>query len=133
MREIRIHVVAGGHPDGAEEDLRSLRNWLAADESLRREVRASLTASGPAPAGAMGIGFDILQLAIGSGLSAGALAVSVLQWRDSRRNRPGLVLRRGAIEVEIPADGVHPDTLERVIALLDQDPDGPAGGDGSAS
>ncbi|MEK8173249.1 hypothetical protein NKH77_43100 [Streptomyces sp. M19] len=78
----------------------------------------------------MGTGFDILQLALGSGLSTGALVVSVLQWRDARRTRPALTLRRGAVEVIIPADEpVDGETVRRAIAMLD----GETGGDDPAA
>ncbi|WP_066956024.1 effector-associated constant component EACC1 [Streptomyces lushanensis] len=124
--ELEVRVVADGHPEGGEEDLRSLLRWVDADESLRHEVRGRLIGSAALPRGSMGTGLDVLQLLIGSALSGGALAVSVLQWRDSRRRRPGLVLRRGSIEVEIPAEYMGTDVEERVIALLGQEPGGSA-------
>ncbi|MFF3750331.1 hypothetical protein ACFYYH_07695 [Streptomyces sp. NPDC002018] len=126
MSELEIHVVANKHPDGGEEDLRSLLRWVEADELLRHEVRSRLVSSEATSRGSMGTGLDVLQLVIGSALSTGALAVSVLQWRDSRRNRPGLVLRRGGVEVEIPVESTGADLERRIIALLSQEPDGPA-------
>ncbi|MEU8626808.1 hypothetical protein [Streptomyces sp. NPDC048669] len=123
MPEVEIRVAENEHPDGSEEDLRSLLQWVGADESLRHEVRGQLAGSTTAQPGSMGTGFDVLQLLIGSGLSTGALVVSVLQWRDSRRNRPAITLRRGPVEVEIPVSGVPADVAERIIALLDQEPD----------
>lgn len=126
LPEVEVGVTARAHPDGAEEDLRSLLRWLDTDESLRREVRGHLESSVSLPADAMGTGFDILQLILGSGFSSSALAVSIMQWRDSRHNRPGIILRRGHLEIEIPADRPDHETLERVIAFLDQVPAPPA-------
>lgn len=123
MRELDVHITSNLHPEGAEEDLRSMLTWIDSDESLQHEVRGQLTNSVTAPAGTMGNELDVLQLAIGSALSSASLAVSMLQWRTSRRHRPGLVLRRGPIEVEIPADELHSDTAARIIALLDQETD----------
>lgn len=115
-------TAAGGD---TEEELRSLLRWLHADETLTRDVRGELGSSVPPAPGHMTGGlFDLLQLAIGSGLSAGALAVSLLQWRDSRRRAPLLTLRRGAVEVEIGA-GADDETVRRIVALLGQEP-GPA-------
>lgn len=127
MSELEIRVIENKHPEGDEEDLRSLLRWVDADESLRNEVRGRLLGSGTVPRGSMGTGLDVLQLLIGTALSSGALAVSVLQWRDSRRNRPGLILRRGSIEVEIPTEGVGSDMEERIIALLSREPDSSVG------
>lgn len=124
MTELEVRVAVTGQPDGGEDELRSLLRWLRADETLRYDVRGRLTAgTAPAP-GSMGAAFDVLQLLIGSGLSAGALAVSVLQWRDSRRRRPGLVLRRGPVEVEISPDAAGSELAERVTALMIRETDG---------
>ncbi|MCZ0996207.1 caspase family protein [Streptomyces noursei] len=80
--DVRAATEPGGDP---EEELRSLMRWLHEDEGLHRQVRGTLTASrGPRP-GEMGLGFDLLQLALGTAVSGGSLAVSVLQWRDARR------------------------------------------------
>ncbi|MEU7635958.1 MULTISPECIES: effector-associated constant component EACC1 [unclassified Streptomyces] len=117
-----LDVRAVPEPGGdAEEELRSLMHWLHDDEELHRQVRGSLTSSrGPRP-GEMGIGFDLLQLAVGTAVSGGSLAVSVLQWRDARRRAPELTLRAGEIEVHIPRGAAaDPETVRRIVALLDE-------------
>ncbi|MBH5337947.1 hypothetical protein IHE55_25475 [Streptomyces pactum] len=117
------------HPADTEDELRSLLRWLDRDESLRDRVRGRIRGNRAPEPGAMGAGFDILQLTIGSGLSVGALVVSVLQWRDARRTRPVLTLRRGGVEVVVPADGTaDEETVRRVVALLGEGAGpGPAG------
>ncbi len=114
-------------PDGAppgggldrEDELRSLRRWLDEDESLDGALHTRLASGTRTRPGEMGTIIDVLSLAIGSGLSSGALAVSLLQWRDARRTRRTVVLRRGEIEIEIPATGPRDDgALARVIAGL---------------
>lgn len=103
--------------DGAEDDLRSLRSWLHEDETL--DVRGRVGGP-PPPSGAMGTGFDLLQLALGSGLSTAALVVSVLQWQDSRRHAPAVTLRRGEVEVVLtPQAARDEETLRAVTDLLD--------------
>ena len=78
----------------------------------------------------MGTGFDVLQLVLGTGLSSAALAVSILQWRDARRTRPALTLRRGDIEVDIPPEAAaDEDTVRRIVALLEA----PETGEGTGS
>ncbi|MGG2463551.1 effector-associated constant component EACC1 [Streptomyces sp. RGM 3693] len=120
MTDLEVRAVP--EPGGdAEEELRSLMRWLHDDEELHRQVRGSLTASrGPRP-GEMGLGFDLLQLALGTAVSGGSLAVSVLQWRDARRRAPELTLRAGEIEVRIPRGAAaDPETVRRIVALLDE-------------
>ncbi|MEU3265379.1 MULTISPECIES: effector-associated constant component EACC1 [Streptomyces] len=124
MTKVEVRVVGNEHAEGGEADLRSLLRWVDAEESLRHEVRGRLASGTTAPPGSMGTGFDVLELLIGSGLSTGALVVSVAQWRESRRNRPAITLRRGAVEVEIPANGVPADMVERIVTLLDREADG---------
>ncbi|TDC76321.1 effector-associated constant component EACC1 [Streptomyces hainanensis] len=116
-----VEILIGGGE--AEDRLRSLREWLDADEALGGSLRAQLAASGPAPSGSMGLGFDVLELVIGSGLSIGALAVSILQWRQAQRVRRELTLRRGEIEVRIPVADAEADRelVRRIVSLLDDE------------
>jgi hypothetical protein len=110
-------------PGAAEDDLRSLLRWLRADETLAGLSAGRIRDGGPPQPGAMGLAFDVLQLTIGSGLSAGALAVSVAQWRDARRRPPGITLRRGRTTVEIPATGpVDVVALTRALQVLGAQP-----------
>ncbi len=76
----------------------------------------------------MGTGLDILQLAIGSGLSAASLVFSVLQWQTSRRRAPAVTLRRGDVEVLLTAEAARDEEAVRgIIDLLDRPaPPGPA-------
>lgn len=135
MPEVEVQVGRDG--DGREwtgeeleEELRSLLRWLREDESLKRQVNGSLTGTAPRVKEHMGTLFDLLQLVIETGLSSGSLAVSLLQWRGSRRRRPPLTLRRGPVEVEISdATAADAETIARIVALLEQE----NGGDGSAS
>ncbi|ASQ93024.1 hypothetical protein [Streptomyces sp. 11-1-2] len=139
MAEIDVRVAAGDGPNAVEceDELRSLLRWLGEDESLGR-LRGQVAGDGPPAPGTMGTGFDVLQLTIGSGLSSAALIVSILQWRDARRTRPVLTLRRGAVEVDIPVDmAADPETVRGIVELLDEpgrgtgraEPDGETGGD----
>ncbi|CAG6392089.1 Flagellar hook-associated protein flgK [Actinacidiphila cocklensis] len=118
--EVVLTLAAAGT---AEDDLRSLLRWLRADESLAGRAAGRIRDGAPPQPGAMGLAFDVLQLTIGSGLSAGALAVSLAQWRDARRRPPGITLRRGQTTVEIPASGpVDVAALTRALQFLGTQP-----------
>lgn len=104
---------------GAEDELRSLLRWLHEDETL--DVHARIMGE-PLSAHHMGSGFDLLQLAVGSGLSTASLVVSVLQWQTSRRGGPAVTLRRGEIEVLLTLDTARDEeALRRIVELLDRE------------
>ncbi|PAM99614.1 hypothetical protein CJI59_21940 [Streptomyces sp. Alain-F2R5] len=125
MTDFRVEI--SGPPDGtdAEDHLRSLLSWLREDGTPTLRARAA--GSAPAAPGSMGTGLDILQLAIGSGLSAASLVFSVLQWQASRRRAPAVTLRRGDVEVVLTAQAADEETVRGLIDLLDrQVPPAPA-------
>ncbi|MDT0268730.1 hypothetical protein RM844_20805 [Streptomyces sp. DSM 44915] len=126
MTETRVEVRIApredesGETTAVEDELRSLVRWLRTDESLVHGLVAQLEAQRPPGEGEMGGALDVVALVLGSGLSAGALAVSVLQWRDARRTSRPLVVKRGAWEVHIPPGRpADEDTFDRLVALLE--------------
>ncbi|QES51037.1 hypothetical protein DEJ50_27600 [Streptomyces venezuelae] len=134
MREFELRVddgTAGRAGRPPEDDLRSLLHWLNEDDGVRRETRGRVGGDGPPLPGHLGTGLDLLQLAVGSGLSTGSLVFAVLQWQASRRRPPVLTVRRGAYEVRLTgAEATDPEALRRIVAALETD--GPAGTDGPA-
>ncbi|MEU7902834.1 hypothetical protein [Actinoplanes sp. NPDC049118] len=77
-------------------DGESLYRWLRREQVVR--VEGELTR---APAGGnetMGTLLDVLTLVIGSGLSAGQLALAVSAWRDSRRPAPKVTITHTAAD-----------------------------------
>lgn len=126
-----LTVAVTGDEVDTEDELRSLARWLREDESLAGHLRADVGAA-PAPAGHMGTGFDVLQLALGSTLSTAALVVSVLQWQLSRRRAPALVLSRGDVRVELSQEAARDEgTLRRVMEVLERGDGGTADDDSS--
>ncbi|MFC9299126.1 hypothetical protein ACFTWH_31830 [Streptomyces sp. NPDC057011] len=135
MSEYALQVDHHRPGRGSETELRSLMLWLSEDESLRRDVRGRIgsgepaTAAGGTPMGTPG--FDLLQLAVGSGLSTGSLVFSVLQWQASRRRPPALTVRHGPYEVTLTGDEADdPEALRRIVAALEH---GSASGSGGHS
>ncbi|MEU9168401.1 hypothetical protein AB0D34_11495 [Streptomyces sp. NPDC048420] len=112
-------IVELGDSPQAEDDLRSLRHWLHGDELVDVHARVAATAP-PAPGSLGGTGFDLLQLALGSGLSTASLIVSVLQWQTSRRGAPAVTLRRGGVEILLTKEMARDqDTVRGLVDLLD--------------
>jgi hypothetical protein len=99
-----------------EYELRSLHRWIGADETLTGACTGTPRASGPARPDHMGLGFDVLELVVNSGLAAGALAVSIASWLDARRGAARLRMTCGRVVVEVPAD--TPEATLTVIRTL---------------
>lgn len=123
MSEITVRVEGPVPYDDAEEALRSLLHWVRADENVPADVRGHLVPTGSRVDGAMGATLDVLQFAVGSGLSVAAVVVSVLQWRDGLRRAPRVILRRGDTEIALPADVAGDEAaLARYVAALEGRP-----------
>ncbi|MFI6014105.1 hypothetical protein ACIBAG_35785 [Streptomyces sp. NPDC051243] len=103
----------------AEYELRSLHRWIGADETLTGACTGTPRASGPPNPDHMGLGFDILEFAVNSGLATGALAVSIASWLDARRGAARLRMTRGRVVVELPAD--TPEATLAAIRMLFHD------------
>ncbi|MFD7840453.1 hypothetical protein [Streptomyces sp. NPDC059761] len=130
MHEYELQVDPHRAGQGPETELRSLLLWLKEDESLRLDVRGRIRSGEPVPVpvpvpAAYGTpmgssGFDLLQLAVGSGLSAGSLLFAVLQWQASRRRPPAITVRRGPYEITLTGDeAADPEGLRRIVAALE--------------
>lgn len=89
MPELRIAV------DGDEggRQARSLRDWLLATDEVRTAARIDLESPDAGP-DEMGAVLDIVKLALDTGFSAGGLAVAIAAWRQSRTDRPTIILIR---------------------------------------
>ncbi|WP_328323962.1 hypothetical protein OHA70_32065 [Kribbella sp. NBC_00382] len=77
--DVTVRVAEGD----AEDELRSLRDWLATDDEFRG--RLGLAGNGPAP-GEMGAVVDLLTVAVGGGGVATVLAASISAWLRTRRS-----------------------------------------------
>ena len=78
------------------EDIESLHRWLRREQAIR--VDGGLARALDEDAEAMGALLDVLTLVIGSGLSAGQLALAVASWRDSRQPSPKVTITHTAAD-----------------------------------
>jgi hypothetical protein len=77
-------------------DAESLHRWLRREQAVR--VDGGLALGGGDDPELMGTLLDVLTLIIGSGLSAGQLALAVASWRDSRRPVPKVTITHTAAD-----------------------------------
>jgi hypothetical protein len=87
-----------------EDDLHRLTGWLQEQPSVRRHQAVKRV---PAPISEAGMGTaDLIVAIIGTGLSAGQLALAIVAWRSTlpTRRRPAVVLSRDDLSVTIESD-----------------------------
>jgi Effector Associated Constant Component 1 len=111
--ELSVTVV-----DDPGDELRSLRNWLADDPSVRRygRFRESHQPAGPDAMGTL----ELLSVVIGSGLSLTQLLNLIVSWRASRP-RPVLVrVQAGHRTVEVRTANIEdvPAVVEELEATI---------------
>jgi hypothetical protein len=113
---VRVYLrVDGDGPDS----VRSLRSWLQADRTVREHGDLRWADAGSAEH--QGVLIDVLELAIGSGLSAVQLALAVAQWRDSRHPKPIVTITREAADgTSIRIETSDPAVLERMVRPFDE-------------
>ncbi|MFI9100527.1 hypothetical protein ACIGXA_08360 [Streptomyces fildesensis] len=113
----------GGEP---EESLRSLRDWLLADRTVRRDIPQATLGSSLAPEpGQQGSVIDVLSLIVNSGLSAGSLAVSVATWRATRPGVSTVTIER-ADGASVTISHAEPDEAQRLVRELLGERPGPS-------
>ncbi|MEU5088962.1 hypothetical protein [Streptomyces sp. NPDC021356] len=111
--------VSAGPGVGAESSLVSLRDWLAAEETLRGRVELRVQAPKP---GQMGSAFDVLAVALGSGGAGAVLARSLSTWLVQRRADVTVRLSRQdgrEVTVEVQRARDPQAVIQAVSRLLD--------------
>jgi hypothetical protein len=105
--------------DGESPDsVRSLRAWLQADRAVREHGDLRWADAGSPEH--QGVLIDVLELAVGGGLSTLQLALAVAQWRDSRHPKPVVTITRELADgTSISVETSDPAALERVVRELE--------------
>jgi hypothetical protein len=86
--------------DFAEQELRSLYDWLMRDLEALDYMDVRLQSKDPQP-GEMGDTLDLIALVITSGLQWPAFIETISQWRGTRRHRPQVTIERGETTVVV--------------------------------
>ena len=121
--EMTIQVDEGTGPD--------LYQWLISDPDVLRHIRVAPADDGPD--GAMGTGFDLLNLAVSSAIGLSSLGVAIAAFVDQRRSggrEPRIEVRQ---ETRFVLLGVDADeTLRRIFQTELPPQDGTQPGHGTA-
>ncbi|WP_443059897.1 effector-associated constant component EACC1 [Streptomyces sp. NBC_00467] len=106
--------------NSAEDDVRSLYDWLLLDRTIRRQTRVEMASSSVPLPGQQGAVLDLVSLVLGSGISAGSLGVSIASWRATRPQEPAITVER-ADGTKVTITGTTRDEAQRLIEqLLDE-------------
>ncbi|WP_433723274.1 effector-associated constant component EACC1 [Nocardia sp. CA-129566] len=102
---------------GSPDDLLQLLDWFRHDDALRGRV---VPRAPQIHEGQLGEIYEVLQVALGSGGLATALAVSLRTWLINRRSNIKISLTRDSdgVTVEVDAQRADPDELIDKITKL---------------
>ncbi|MFE8948154.1 hypothetical protein [Streptomyces sp. NPDC007856] len=89
-----MQVILSLAGDSAEEEVRSLYDWLLLDRKVRREARLEMGSSSAPVPGQQGAALDLISLVLGNGISAASLGVSIASWRATRPKEPTITVER---------------------------------------
>jgi hypothetical protein len=104
--------------DSAEEQARSLHDWLLLDRDIRRAGVLEMTSSSASVAGQQGATIlDLVSLVLGNGISAASLGVSVASWRATRPQQPTITVER-ADGSKVTISGTSSDEARRLLEQL---------------
>jgi hypothetical protein len=114
-----IEIRAGG--DRAEEELRSLYDWLRDEPDVRRYARISLGTGEGKPGGMGGAALEVIKLVTDTAFQSASLALAVAAWRAAHRStrgqEPEVTISRGGRQVTLT--GAGPEDVARVVRALD--------------
>ncbi|MGW7074658.1 effector-associated constant component EACC1 [Streptomyces sp. NPDC054866] len=101
----------------AEDELRSLYDWLMTDRTVRRGALAELASSKPPMAGQQSSAVDILSLVLSSGFSMASLGVSLANWRVTRAQHPTVTVERPD-GTKVSISGAAPEVEQQLMRQL---------------
>lgn len=99
----------------AEQDLRSLCDWLRHEPDVSRHARISLASAEPQP-GEMGAALEAIQLITDGSFQALSFAVAYVSWRGTRLGRSQVTIERHGTKVTL--DDADPDTVNKIVHAL---------------
>ncbi|MGK5554036.1 effector-associated constant component EACC1 [Actinomadura kijaniata] len=102
----------------ADDELRSLYEWLRAEPSVHRNAEVTLQSAAPRP-GEMGAVLEAIQVVTDSGFNTAELVLAYLTWRMTRTEKPDVTIQRG--DVKISLSNASPEKVKEITESLDND------------
>ncbi|MFB4299828.1 hypothetical protein [Actinomadura sp. NTSP31] len=111
-----IRISVNGDAHGADEDLRSLQQWLRDEPDIRGHAVISAE-SAPAGEGEMGGALDVVKLVIDTGFQVMNFGLAYAAWRSTRPRPAPVTVERGGTRIVLDDD--DPETIARLLRALD--------------
>ncbi|TDE25130.1 hypothetical protein [Actinomadura sp. 6K520] len=100
------------HGDAADDELRSLYEWLLNEPEIRHHADPKLVAKKP-ESGEMGAAFDVISLVTTSAIGLPATIEVIRGWHATRRRKPQMTIERGDLKVTFT--DTDPETIIKIL------------------
>ncbi|MGP3921111.1 hypothetical protein OHA25_13525 [Nonomuraea sp. NBC_00507] len=107
--------IAGDH---AEQELRSLYDWLRDEPNVRQHAEIRLV-SKELNSDEMGDTLDLISLIVTSSLQVPTLVDVISGWIGTRRGRPKVTIERGEMRVEV--SGTSAEEVVKILNAMEPD------------
>ncbi|MEU5876353.1 hypothetical protein [Spirillospora sp. NPDC047279] len=104
--------------ESAEDELRSLHDWLLDEPDVRRNAEVTLRSSTARP-GEMGGVLDAIQVVIDDGVALSGLVISYLTWRGTRSKKNTVTIERG--DTKVTLTDTTAETAESIVKALESE------------
>jgi hypothetical protein len=101
--------------DGAEEELRSFREWLRDEPDVRRHAIISMEAA-DTHEGAMGGALDVVKLVIDTNFQILNFGLAYVAWRATRPRPAPVTIERDGVKITL--DESDPEVVARLVREL---------------
>ncbi|MGW2407738.1 effector-associated constant component EACC1 [Streptomyces sp. NPDC001739] len=112
--------------ESADNELRSLLNWLRSDPDIRRSAALEMREQ-PPQEGQMGSAADVLQLVTENGWNAANFVLALTAWKRTRPRASRISVRRDDLADALT--NCSEEQIARIIRLLEEEQGG--GGEGT--
>lgn len=109
------------HGDAADEELRSLYEWLLNEPEILHNSQPRLLSKDP-KSGEMGAALDVISLLTTSAIGLPAMIEVLRNWRETRRRKPQIIIERGDIKATFI--DIDPEAAIRILKSADGADDG---------
>jgi hypothetical protein len=101
--------------DGADEELRSFREWLRDEPDVRRHALISLEAT-EGEEGEMGGALDVVKLVIDTDFQILNFGLAYVAWRATRPRPTAVTIERDGVKITL--DESDPEVVARLVRVL---------------
>lgn len=103
------------HGDAADDELRSLYEWLLSEPEILHHAHPKLVSKEPT-GGEMGATLDVITLVTTSAIALPGMIDVIRTWHGTRRRKPQMTIERGDLKVTFSDIDVDPHEITKILA-----------------